>query len=162
MTTTHTFAVDIIIRRNKNDKEKALIYARITVDGETKEISLKESIAVSEWHSKSETVTGKSIRVKSINNAISETRDGIKHKYRWMRAEEIEITAESVKQYYLGEAIPQKGKQLLDLLDYFSKIYGDKLKKGGFKNYKTTIAYIKAFANQQFGNQTVYLKQVDM
>lgn len=162
MTATHTFAVDIIIRRNKTDKEKALIYARITVDGEAKEISLKESIAVAEWDSNTETVTGKSIRVKSINNAISETRDGIKHKYRWMRAEEIEITAESVKQYYLGEAIPQKGKQLFDLLDYFSKIFGDKLKHGGFKNYKTTIAYIKAFSNQQFNNQTVYLKQVDM
>lgn len=48
MTTTHTFAVDIIIRRNKSDKEKALTYARITVDGEAKEISLKESIAVAE------------------------------------------------------------------------------------------------------------------
>lgn len=162
MTTTHTFAVDIIIRRNKNDKEKALIYARITVDGEAKEISLKESIAVAEWDSKTETVTGKSLRVKSINNAISETRDGIKQKYRWMRAEEIDITAESVKQYYLGEAIPQKGKQLLDLLDYFSKIFEDKLKNGGFKNYKTTIAYVKAFAKQQFNGTTVYLKQVDM
>ena len=162
MTTTHTFAVDIIIRRNKNDKEKALIYARITVDGEAKEISLKESIAVAEWDSKTETVTGKSLRVKSINNAISETRDGIKQKYRWMRTEEIDITAESVKQYYLGEAIPQKGKQLFDLLDYFSKIFEDKLKNGGFKNYKTTIAYVKAFANQQFNGTTVYLKQVDM
>ncbi len=162
MTTTHTFAVDIIIRRNKTDKEKALIYARITVDGEAKEISLKESIAVAEWDSKTETVTGKSIRAKSINNAIAETRDGIKQKYRWMRSEEIDITAESVKQYYLGEAIPQKGKQLLELLDYFSKIFEDKLKHGGFKNYKTTVAYIKAFANQQFNNQPVYLKQIDM
>lgn len=162
MTTTHTFAVDIIIRRNKTDKEKALIYARITVDGEAKEISLKESIAVSEWDSKTETVTGKSLRVKSINNAIAETRDGIKQKYRWMRSEEIDITAESVKQYFLGEAIPQKGKQLFDLLNYFSKIFEDKLKHGGFKNYKTTVAYIKAFANQQYNNQPVYLKQVDM
>ena len=41
MITTHTFAVDIIIRRNKADKKKALIYARITIDGDAKEISLK-------------------------------------------------------------------------------------------------------------------------
>lgn len=162
MNSTHTFSVDIIYRRNKTDKEKALLYARITVDGEAKEISLKESISVAEWDSKTETVTGKSIRAKSINNAISEARDGIKQKYRWMRAEEIEITAESVKQYYLGEALPQKGKQLFDLLDYFSKIFEYKLKHGGFKNYKTTIAYVKAFAKQQFDGKTVYLRQVDM
>ncbi|HEX7690924.1 MAG TPA: tyrosine-type recombinase/integrase, partial [Sediminibacterium sp.] len=162
MTSTHTFAVDIIIRRNKADKEKALIYARITVDGDAREISLKESIAVAEWDSKTETVTGKSVRVKYINNVICETRQHIKDKYRWMRCEEMDITAESLKQFYLGEAIAQKGKQLFDLLDYFTRIFGAKLKQGGFKNYKTTIAYVKAFASQHFGGKTVYLKQVDM
>lgn len=162
MNSTHTFAVDIIFRRNKADKEKALLYARITVDGEAKEISLKETIAVAEWDSKSETVTGKSIRVKSINHMIGETRQGIKEKYRWMKAEEMEITAESLKQFYLGDAIPQKGKQLFDLLDYFTKIFEVKLKNGGFKNYKTTIAYVKAFSQAHFGGKTVYLKQVDM
>lgn len=162
MNSTLTFAVDMIIRRNKTDKEKALIYARITVNGEAKEISLKESIAVSEWDSKTETVIGKSIRVKSINNAIAETREGIKQKFRWMRSEEIEITAEAVKQYYLGQAFAQKRKQLVELLDYFSKIFEDKLKHGGFKNYKTTITYIKTFAKQQFSGKTVYLKQVNM
>jgi hypothetical protein len=127
MNSTHTFAVDMIIRRNKKDKEKALIYARITVDGDAKEISLKERIAVAEWDNKTETVIGKSIRVKWINNAIAETREGIKQKFRWMRSEEIDITAEAVKQYYLGQAFAQKGKQLFELLDYFSKIFEDKL-----------------------------------
>ncbi len=162
MTSTHTFSVDIIIRRNKKDKEKALIYARITVDGDAKEISLKESISVAQWDSKSETVTGKSNLVKSINNMIADTRQGIKEKYRWMKVEELEITADSLKQYYLGEVVTQKGKQLFELLDYFYKIFEDKLKHGGFKNYKTTIAYIKAFANAKFGSKDVYLKQVDM
>lgn len=162
MNSTHTFAVDIIIRRNKADKEKALLYARITVDGEAKEISLKESIAVSEWDSKSETVAGKSIRAKSINNMIVETRWGIKEKYRMMKADQMDITAESLKQFYLGQATPDKGKKLFELLDYFIKIFETKLKKGGFKNYKTTAAYIKAFSNEQFKGKTVYLKQVDM
>ncbi|MES2331230.1 MAG: site-specific integrase [Bacteroidota bacterium] len=162
MTTTHTFAVDMIIRRNKTDREKALIYARITIDGEAREVSLKESISVAEWDSKSETVTGKSIYVKSINEVIEQTRFAIKEKYRFLRANEMEITADSVKSAYLGEDPLQKGKQLLDLLDYFSKIFEDKLKNGGFKNYKTTILYVKAFSKSHFKDKTVYLKQVDM
>ncbi|MGV3596067.1 MAG: site-specific integrase [Sediminibacterium sp.] len=162
MNATHTFAVDIIIRRNKQDKEQALLFARVTIDGVPAEISLKESIAVKEWDSKTETVTGKSIRVKSINNVIDETREAIKQKYRQMKSEEMDITVESLKRFYLGEEITQKGKQLLDLLAYFSKIFEDRLKEGGFKNYKTTIAYVKAFAEKQFPGKTVYLKQVDM
>lgn len=162
MNSTHTFAVDIIIRRSKADKEKALLYARITVDGEAKEISLKESITVLEWDSKSETISGKSLRAKSINNMIAETRWGIKEKYRLMKADHMEISAESLKQFYLGEAAPDKGKKLFDLLDYFIKIFEAKLKRGGFKNYKTTVAYIKAFSNAQFKVKVVYLNQVDM
>ena len=48
------------------------------------------------------------------------TRLGIKEKYRWMKAEDMEVTAESVKQTFLGEDVAQKGKQLFDLLDYFA------------------------------------------
>lgn len=162
MTTTHTFAVDIIIRRNKTNREKALLYARITIDGDAKEVSLKETIAVAEWDSKSETIIGKSIRVKSINQLIEETRFGIKEKYRLLKANDVKMTADSVKAAYLGEDAIPKGKKLPDLLDYFTKIFEDKLKHGGFKNYKTTIAYVRAFCQSRYADKTVYLKEVDM
>lgn len=48
MKTTHSFGIDFIIRRCKENKKQALIYARITVDEERKEISLKERINAAE------------------------------------------------------------------------------------------------------------------
>lgn len=33
MKTTHTFSVDMIIRRSKSNQTKGLLYARITIDG---------------------------------------------------------------------------------------------------------------------------------
>ena len=62
---------------------------------------------------------GMSVRKKQSETL---TRLGIKEKYRWMKAEDMEVTAESVKQTFLGEDVAQKGKQLFDLLDYFAKI----------------------------------------
>ena len=44
MKTAFTFSIDFIIRLNKKDRTLALIYARITVNGDIKEISLKEQI----------------------------------------------------------------------------------------------------------------------
>ncbi len=44
MRTTHSFGIDFLIRRCKDNKRKALIYARITVDEERREISVKEQI----------------------------------------------------------------------------------------------------------------------
>lgn len=162
MKTTHTFSVDMIIRRSKANQNQGLLYARITIDGEIREISLKEKIDVSSWDSKSETVIGRSIQAKTINNLIAETRHGIKEKYRLLRSESQELTAETVKQAFLGLNDIKKSKTLFELLDYFTQIFEGKLKHGGFKNYRTTIAYIKAFIAHQYQRRIVYVSQVDM
>jgi hypothetical protein len=44
MKTTNTFGIQFIIRVQKNDDAKAIIYARITVNGKRLEISLKRII----------------------------------------------------------------------------------------------------------------------
>ena len=65
MKANNSFAIDFIIRMSKNDRKSALIFARITVNGERKEISLKERINPNDWDSAREMVKGKSIEVVS-------------------------------------------------------------------------------------------------
>ncbi|MFL5746150.1 MAG: Arm DNA-binding domain-containing protein, partial [Niastella sp.] len=145
MESTHTFAIDFLIRRCKDDKKKAYIFARITVDEERAEISTKERIDANNWDSDKETVKGKSIEVKEINQHIEDIRHKIRSKYRTLKETEALITAESVKQAYLGIHSSQKGHTLKELTEYYKKIWEDKLKKDGFKNYKTTIEYVNHF-----------------
>lgn len=162
MKTTHSFCIDFIIRRNKENKNKALIYARITVDEERKEISIKEHVNADDWDGKSEMVRGRSIHVKTVNNVIDETRFKIKEKYRMLKENAALITAETIKQAYLGEHISQKGRRLIELLDYYKIIWETKLKPGGFKNYKTTIEYLKIFLLQQYPSGDIYLSQINI
>jgi hypothetical protein len=108
MQTRHSFGIDFLIRKCKEDNKRALIYVRITVDGERKEISTKESIEVKDWDSKKEIVKGKSINVKEINDHIEETRFKIRSKYRNLEETGALITAETVKQAYLGIQSAQK------------------------------------------------------
>lgn len=82
MRTTHSFAIDFIIRRCKENKDKAMIFARITVDGERKEISLKEIINSDDWNNGQQKLRGKSTEAKTINNYIDDARFRIKQKYR--------------------------------------------------------------------------------
>ena len=150
MKTTHSFSIDFIIRKCKEDKTKALIYARISVDSERKEISLKERIIASEWDGKNEVVNGRSIESKSINRAIEEYRFKIKQKYRELQEQDALITAASVKNAYLGIHTKLKGHSLVELLDYYDKIWKDKMKQGGFKNVETTIGYVKRYLAKQY------------
>jgi site-specific recombinase XerC len=49
MTTTNTFGIVFYLKRQKQKKGKAPIYARITVDGQRVEISIKKDIDVDNW-----------------------------------------------------------------------------------------------------------------
>ena len=80
MKTTHSFAIDFLIRRCKDDKQQALIYARITVDEDRKELSLKERINAVDWDPAKEIVKGKTEQIKSLNKNIEDVRFKIKEK----------------------------------------------------------------------------------
>jgi len=43
MRTSQTFSISFVIRKKKKQTEEALLYARITVNGKSLEISLKRS-----------------------------------------------------------------------------------------------------------------------
>ncbi len=162
MKTDHSFGIDFIIRKSKTERSKALIYARITVDEERREISLKESINPKDWDSKKEAMKGKSPEVSTLNHRIEDVRYRIRSAYRRMEEESVLITADAVKSAYLGVQSIQKGRKLLELMTYYRKIWEPKLKNGGFKNYRTTILYLENFLINQYPNKDLYLSQLSM
>lgn len=162
MRTTHSFGVDFIIRKCKTNKTRALLYARINVDGERREISLKEHLATSDWIADKEMIKGRTVEVKALNEYIDDVRFKIKEKYRKLQDMETLITAEIVKQAYLGALTLLKGHKMVELLDYYKKTWKEKMKPGGFKNYKTTITYVKQFLAANYSTGNIYLSQVSM
>lgn len=121
---TQSFGVCFLIRKCKADKKRADIYARITIDGEEKEFSTKEQIDTASWNSEKGLVRGNSIAVKSINDHLENIRLGIKDNYRKLQDAHELITAESVRDAYLGVQSLLKGHKLRDLLTYYKK-YGN-------------------------------------
>lgn len=158
---THTFSISFLIRKCKADKTRGDIYGRITVDGEDKEFSTKEQIEICRWNSEASQVKGTSVAVKSINEHLDNIRQSVKAKYRKLMDDEKLVTAETVRDAYLGVQAQLKGKTLNDLTAYFKKIWEVKLAPGNFKNYKTTIAYLDLFLNKSYRSGDVHLSQVD-
>ena len=63
--------------------------------------------------------------------------------------------------YTAKATIILKGHKLKELLAYYKKIWEQKLKNGGFKNYKTTIKYLELFLESKYASGDVYLSQVN-
>jgi predicted site-specific integrase-resolvase len=97
MRSAHSFAINFIKRNCIGDKKRALLYARISVDGERAEISLKEQINSDDWDSRKEILKGKTIQVKELNQHIEDVRYQLKTKYRALLENDSLITAEAIK-----------------------------------------------------------------
>jgi hypothetical protein len=146
MRTEISFAIDFIIRLNKIQKHKALLYARVTVNGIRAEISLKEEILVRDWDGKQEIVKGKSEAARTLNHYIEDVRFRLKEKYRMLEDKNCVITAQAIKDAYLGRNRSQKPEHTIrELLEYHARISVDKLEPGTLKNYSATEQYIKCF-----------------
>ncbi len=153
-----TFSIDFIARKSKGKKNKATIFARVTVDGETREISTKNLISFSSWDSVKEIVRGRSIETASINKHIEDVRFRLQEKYRELERQGELITAQSVKDAYLGVQRKLKEHSLFDLTQYFKRIWEGKIE---FKNYATTIDYLKLFVKSHFKTEDIFLSQID-
>jgi integrase/recombinase XerD len=83
---------------------------------------MKVKIVANDWDPKKEFVKGKSILVKKNNQHPEDIRHKIRSKYRMLKESEALLTAESVKQAYLGIHTSQKGHTLKELTGYYKKI----------------------------------------
>jgi integrase/recombinase XerD len=162
MKTNNSFGIDFITRISKSDRHSALIFARITVDGDRKEISLKENIKTSDWDSAREIVKGRTENVKCLNAHIDDVRFRIKEKFRMLKEKCCIVTAQTVKEAYLGGHSIQKSKHTLcELTRFHFKIEGEKLKPGTIKNYYATEAYLKKFIKFKFNLSDITLDKIN-
>jgi site-specific recombinase XerD len=162
MKSINTFSINFIIRLKKKDKSLALLFARLLVNGERSEISLKETIKTVEWDAPREMLRGKSPQAKAINKYIEDVRFRVKEKYRMLEEKNLTITANSVKEAYLGIVESQNnGHKLIELFDYHLEIFRSDLRDGTLKNYKTTKEYVIRFLKAKFKTEDIFLKELD-
>lgn len=156
-----TFSIDFITRNSKTNPSQAFIYARITIDGDVKEISLHQAIPKERWDHKGETVAGKNMEVRAINEHIEKVRFRLRETYRQLQSEDKILAAQSVKDAYLGRNSNKKGHTLCELVKYHDKINRGELAGGTMKNYVTTGEYIKLFLKHQFDREDIFLSELD-
>ncbi len=159
MKTTNTFGVQFIIRTKKNDPTKALIYARISVNGKRIEISLKRTIDPVTWQRAGESVKGNSIDLGQINKLIEETRYKIRECYQELRMQNKLITTDAIKGLFMGEE--KSENTLCSLIDYHNINMEGVLAHGTLKNYFTTKKYVILFLKKRFKTNDIYLSDLN-
>jgi hypothetical protein len=142
MRTTHTFGLQFIIRSNKNDQSSGIIYARITIEGQRAEISLKKTLPLSLWNNSRGKVNGSN----KENVYLDDIRIKLTECYRELQLKQDKITPDAIKALFLGDHSDQH--TLTELIEYHNLSQFPVLSTSTRECYIITKNYILSFVTK--------------
>lgn len=159
-TCQNTFGITFLVKKNKINKDgKVPIYARITVNGKRTEIAIKQNISEINWNENKGLAKGSKKEIIQLNNFLEEFRSGIVASYQELLLQKKLITAELVKNNFIGA--DNSDFTILKLIELHNKEEGEILEWGTMKNYYTTQKYIKKFLKLKYGTNDRFLSELN-
>ena len=159
-----TFKVLFYLRRNKEKTQSAVpVMGRITVNGTISQFSAKLTVPERLWEVRGGRAKGRSLEADRINRYLDDIRSQIDRHYRDIRDRESYVTAEKVKNAWLGF-----GKRYRTLLETFrsftedlhGRIGVDRLKNTWYR-YLATMKHLQAFLTAKYRVSDIALAELE-
>lgn len=104
-----TFKVLFYVKKGSEKPNGNLpLMCRLTVDGEVKQFSCKMDVPLRLWDVKNNRAPGKSAEAQKINHTIDRIRVDVNRRYQELMQTDGYVTAEKLKNAYLGIGIKQE------------------------------------------------------
>lgn len=159
MKKVNTFGIQFVIRKHRIKEGKAPIYARITVNMQRCEISVKQRIHVDNWSNGKGCAKGRNPEISRLNSFLEQIRAQLTECYQELVTEKVMLSPEAIKNRYFG--VDETGKTLKELVDYHNLSMEDNLKWGTLKNYHTTAKYIGLFLKKRMKRNDIFLSELN-
>jgi hypothetical protein len=131
-----TFKILFYLRKNQVNKDgKAGIMIRLSVNGEVSQFSSKLDVEPELWDVKIGKVAGNSQKSRQINNLLDDIRTSLKNHYHEIETHEAYVTAEKVRNAFLGYSTKQR-----TLLELFKSHNEDAKKLIGISKTEATLS----------------------
>lgn len=154
-----TLGIHFVLRMNKIMNGLAPIYARITVNSKRCEISIKRRILVENWNIGKGMAKSSTAENKQLNSYLEQIRKMMVQSYQDLVLEKQVITAEAIKNKFLGLDISDM--TLCKLIEYHNTNCKETLRWGTLKNYFTTKKYIELFLKGKYRTSDIYLTSLN-
>ncbi len=159
-----TFNVLFYLRKNRLNKErKSDIMVRITVNGKMVQFNSKLDVDPKLWDPKMGKATGKTIQAIKLNSSLDNIKAIIIQHHREISNKELDVTAEKVKNAFLGIHIKEETlmslfqKQIEDL-----KIQeGKGVSKDSIQKYERTRDRLKIFMLSKYNISDINIKEIN-
>ena len=160
----NTFSIIFYPRGNDTDKNgKAPIYARITVNGKRSEFSIKRKVLLEKWNSDTGEITGKTPDILELNQYMISIQNKINKIQAQLSENETTITAEQIKNIYLGK--DRKDKMLIEIFqehnNEVNRLVGKDFAAGTAERYKTAKKHVTDYILKEYKVKDIPVKDVN-
>ena len=160
MRTKTTFSVLFWLYASRADSnQEAQLYARITLNGQRVNFSLKRKINIHRWDAKRQLLKGSKASVKAFNSYLETLKADLFHLYRDLLRKQSNLTAQLVKSHFLGEHI--KSYSLIDIFDFHNETFKNKLARKTLCHYRTNQNYVLRYVQRVYNKEDYPLNSLD-
>jgi site-specific recombinase XerD len=157
-----TYSISTLIKSNHAGEDTALVYVRITVNGERAEISIKRTIDRDRWDAAANRVRGNKEDAREINTLLDNTTLKLNKIYNKLLENDEVVTARTIKDIYLGKDEARK-TLLLAFADHnqmMASRVGVDFSRSTYTRYTTTKDHVAAFLKHQYRLEDINLQQL--
>lgn len=157
MHSLHPFGIAFYIRQNRNKNRYYSIYCCVRIYETTpKEICISGGIKRDEWDLRKGRPKQKSDHLIRLSLYLNTVKAKLFDIYLDLKMHEGELSAENIKNIYLGKGTHDY--TILELVDLATRKYETELAKGSLKNYGATRSYVEAYCKTKYKSGNVRLK----
>jgi len=159
-----TFKILFYIKKNAlKSNGKAPIMARVTLNGEIVQFSVKCEVDPAEWNPKAGRAIGKSASSTNLNSLLDGFRANLTQHYRDISDRDASVTAEKVRNAFLG--LQTREDSLLELFDHHVKNLkvqvGKNVSRDTYMKYLRTRTRLHDFMKYRYNISDINLKEIN-
>ncbi len=160
-----TFKILFYLKRNASKPNGIVpLKGRITIDGTISQFSCKMNIPPNLWDTKAGRLTGKSTLAVKTNITLDKIRVDINRHYQEVMQTDGFVTADKVKNAYLGLGVKQD--TFLALFkkhnQEFSRKVGYNRTEATYSKYCTLYKHMKNYIKQEYKRDDIFLKELNL
>ena len=158
-----TFKILFYIRKNQVNKEgRSGIMIRLTVNGEIVQFSSKLDVVPELWDVNTQKMAGNSLKARQLNSLLDDVRTTLKNHYHDIEVHEAYVTAEKVRNAFLG--ITSRQQTLLELFrshnEDVKKLVGISKSAATYAKYDRCMRRLEEFMQTKYRIKDIALKEI--
>lgn len=160
-----TFKILFYLKKNNLKPDGTVpVMGRVTIDGTISQFSCKMNVPPNLWDTKAGRLTGKTALAVKTNLALDKIRMNINRHYQEVMQADGFVTADKVKNAYLGLGVKQD--TFLTLFakhnQEFSRKVGYNRAEGTLSKYQTIFKHVENYIRSEYNREDIFLKELNL